>query len=133
MIRRVIVPTVPDADLSANSRAHYMVKAKKVSALRETAGWAALSGAPSEPIEGPVSVRAEICWPKFRKRQDRTNVEHCLKAIIDGMTDAGWWRDDRLVTIERPIVQQTWGEWSQIGGASYPAGCVVIDVEEDAA
>ena len=128
-VYQVNIAGVPDADLSANARSHWAVKARKVKALREFAGWQARENAPPEPISGPVMVRVSIGWPKGRKRQDPTNVEHCLKAVIDGLTDAGFWADDRLVTIARPIVQRTWGEWGDAAGWQYPGGVISLEIE----
>ena len=129
-VYRTTISTVPDADLSSNSRAHYMVKARKVKALREFTYYQTRQDAPETPIAGPVMLTVAIGWPKGRKRQDPSNVAHCIKGAVDGMTDAGWWLDDKQVTIREPIQQQTWGEWQERGGWLHPNGVITIDVEE---
>lgn len=40
-VYRIVVPGVPDPELSPNARVHRMVKARKVRQWRETAGRAA--------------------------------------------------------------------------------------------
>lgn len=128
-VYRTTVGCVPDADLSSNSRAHHMVRYRKVKALREFTKYQTREDVPPEPFTGPVKVTVSIGWPKGRKRQDPTNVEFCLKSVIDGMTDAGWWVNDKQVTIER-IVQQTWSDWKEQGGWLHPHGVMTLEVEE---
>lgn len=130
-VYRVIVDVVPDVDVSSNSRAHPMAKARKVKALRQLAYYRAREGGPRAPMSGPVQVRALINWPKGRKKQDPSNVEHCLKAYVDGITDAGWWSNDKQVHIQQPIEQVSWGQWSKQGGVIYGQGCVVFDVWQE--
>ena len=127
-IYRSVFACVPDQDLNANARVHYMVRARKVAQLREFIGWSAREYAPLEPFTVSVEVMVSIGWPKRRRRQDPSNVSHCLKAVIDGMTDAGWWEDDKLVTL-LPVRQQVWSEWRDVGGALYPHGVMTVDVE----
>jgi Holliday junction resolvase RusA-like endonuclease len=129
-IYRTVIATVPHEDLSANARVHHMARARRVKELREFTYWQTRQDAPSAPIAGRMGVSVTIGWPKGRKRQDATNVGHCLKAIVDGMTDAGWWVNDKQVTIREPIEQQSWGEWNKRCGAMYPHGWVVLDIEE---
>lgn len=84
-------------------------------------GWKALvvaageSQRPPDPIEGPV--RVDVCLylkrPKAKCRKadpeepilatckpDRDNAE---KAILDALTQAGWWRDDAQVVDGRVV------------------------------
>jgi Holliday junction resolvase RusA-like endonuclease len=129
-VYRTVIETVPHEDLSANARVHHMARARRVKELREFVYWQTRQDAPSAPIAGPVVVSVTIGWPKGRKRQDPTNVGHCLKAVIDGMSDAGWWNNDKQVTIREPIGQQSWGVWSKGAGGLYPAGVITLDIEE---
>lgn len=129
-IYRTTVSCVPDADLSLNARVHHMARARKARALREFVGWQTREDAPPEPFAVPVLVTVSVGWPKGRKRHDDDNMVGLLKSVIDGMTDAGWWTNDRLVTIRRPIEQQAWSRWERHGGWCHPAGVMVIDVEE---
>ena len=127
-VRRVIVPCVPDSDIGPNGRLHWAVKARKVKQLREFVGWHARENAPDEPMTGAVVLRVSVGWPKGRKRHDDDNMVALLKAVQDGLTDAGWWKDDANVSIERPVDQQLWGEWSRHGGGLYDRGVMTIDV-----
>jgi Holliday junction resolvase RusA-like endonuclease len=131
-IRRTIVPCVPDADLSPNARVHWRVRARKVQALREYVRWTTKDDAPSTPLVGPVVVSISIGWPKGRKRHDPTNVPTLLKAVVDGLTDAGWWEDDKLVEFGR-LSQQTWGDWKEQGGWLFGSGVMTIDIEQEGA
>jgi hypothetical protein len=47
---------------------------------------------------------------------------------VDGLTDAGYWEDDRLVEFGR-LSQQTWGQWQEQGGWLYGHGVMTIDIE----
>lgn len=123
---RVILSCVPDADLSPNARLHPLAKARKVRQLREFAGWSAREYAPAAPLAGPLIVTVMVCWPKGRKRHDADNV--FVKPALDGLTDAHIWHDDRQVR-ELRVRQQVWSEWGNEGGALYPQGCIVIDID----
>lgn len=130
-VYRTTIGCVPESDLSANRsmRVHPMRRHRLTKALREFTYWQAREDAPPEPLTGPVMVTIGIGWPKGRKRQDPSNVGHCLKPVIDGLTDAGYWMDDKQVTIREPIQQQTWGEWQDRGGWLHPHGVMTIEVE----
>ena len=128
-VYRVVFACVPDQDLNANARVHHMRRYRKSAQLRQFIGWSAREYAPAQPFTGPVEVQVSIGWPSRRQRQDPSNVSHCLKAVIDGMTDAGWWPDDTLVTL-LPVRQQVWSEWRDVGGTLYPHGVMTVDVEE---
>jgi Holliday junction resolvase RusA-like endonuclease len=130
-VYRTIVPCVPDADLSPNARVHWGVRARKVANLRNFVGWAVKADAPDEPFAGPVVLTISVGWPVGRKRHDDDNMVSLLKTVVDGMTDAGWWVNDSQVSIKRPIKQEPWSKWKNIGGWLYPSGCLVIDVEVD--
>lgn len=124
-VYRVIVPGVPDPELSPNARVHRMVKARKVKQWRETAGWAAKAAAPVEPIAGPVKVTATICWPKGRKRHDADNAVSLCKPLFDGLTGIIW-QDDRQI-VELSVRQD---KLTEAGRDVYPFGCTFVDVEE---
>ncbi len=125
--------TVPEVELSANGRpGHWRVRWKKAKALRDFAYYASRDHAPATPFTGPVKIRATICWPNGRRRQDDTNVEHCLKSLVDGMTDAGYWVNDSQVEFIKPIYQVPWGTWRDRYDHDYPYGFVRFVVEGDA-
>lgn len=89
--------TVPGRPISANDRLHWRAKAAAVKHLRHTTIDHALE-------QWGIPAR----WPKLRYPVDITVQDHCrtanlrdtsqaapaVKAIIDGLTDAGLWPDD---------------------------------------
>lgn len=64
---------------------------------------------PSQPIEGPVSVAIDLLMPRpsrlMGKRHPdgevwcttKPDIDNAEKAILDALTNAGWWRDDAQV------------------------------------
>lgn len=42
-----------------------------------------------------VKVNVIIC-PPTRRKIDPPNLYHTVKALIDGLTDAEWWKDDNF-------------------------------------
>lgn len=63
---------------------------------------------PADPIEAPVTLRLVFYMPR-PKRLDKANpgpiphtvkpdIDNMVKAVMDCLTDAGWWKDDALVT-----------------------------------
>lgn len=123
---RVIVPDVPDAVLSPNAREHWAKRAKATKALR-TATWAAaIRDGSVTPIRGPVRMTACIYWPKHRQRMDADNAAACLKGLIDGLTDARVWLDDRQL-VASPVVTQE--RLARDARGNYPGGCVVVEIE----
>ncbi len=84
--------TIPaDLWLSANQRMHWAPKSKRTRDLR---GLGALT-AVLEEVEplGSTHVAAFIGYPRGG-RVDPSNAAPTVKALIDGMTDAGVWPDD---------------------------------------
>lgn len=85
--------------MSMNDRDHWRVKAKKVAAWRLAAATAVQSSAVSLP---PCTVH--ITFPvRDRRRRDPHNYYPTVKAVIDGLVDAGVWPDDTpewVTTIE---------------------------------
>jgi crossover junction endodeoxyribonuclease RusA len=83
--------TIPaDLWLSANHRPHWAVKARKTKALRQL-GWA-------KGME--TAVRYDVCHVAAfigylrNGTADPSNAAPTVKALIDGLTDAGVWPDD---------------------------------------
>jgi hypothetical protein len=56
-----------------------------------------------------------------------SNAAANLKALIDGMTLAGWWADDNEVSVQ-VIDQQRWGQLDKGTQSHYPAGFVSVEV-----
>jgi Holliday junction resolvase RusA-like endonuclease len=53
----------------------------------------------AEPLDGPVAVSIEchLTTPKAGAHADRRDVDNLAKAVLDALSDAGAWRDDRQV------------------------------------
>lgn len=76
---------------SSNQRLHHMDRAARTKQLRTLAGWQARTHL--HPVIGKVHVLAYISSPR-RSRADVGNAYPTIKAILDGLTDAGTWVDD---------------------------------------
>lgn len=79
------------------------------------------SGDGSFLFDGPVEVTVTVC-PTTRSRMDPPNVYPSVKALVDGLTDAGWWEDDHWRFL--PLMRFTYG------GRSPVKGCyrLIVDV-----
>lgn len=77
--------------LSANQRLHWAPKAKRTRALRDLAYYTTIDA----PIDrqGVSHVAAFIGYPRNGKA-DPANAAPTIKALIDGLVDAGVWPDD---------------------------------------
>ena len=83
---------IPDALwLSANDRRHWADKGKRTKALRAMGCIVARSAKVGQL--GTTHVAAFIGYPRNSKA-DPANAAPTVKALIDGMTDAGVWPDD---------------------------------------
>jgi len=87
-VNAVLIP-YPPIILSPNSRTHYMTKHKAVSAYRKLTAY---HGAGKKCLQNPVCAIVPLVTT--RRRRDIDNVLASLKAALDGLTDAGWWKDD---------------------------------------
>jgi Holliday junction resolvase RusA-like endonuclease len=74
-----------------NARVHWAVRAKQTKADRAHAKWVGELTAPAAPITQPL---VELVWRGRGRLPDADNVAGRCKAYLDGLTDAGWWRDD---------------------------------------
>lgn len=89
--RRIEIPA-PAAWVSANDRTHWRVKAERVKAWRLAAS--VLGRLVSRtPMGTPVDITVTVHRTSAR-RADASNLAPTAKAVIDGLTDAGWWPDD---------------------------------------
>jgi crossover junction endodeoxyribonuclease RusA len=90
-----IVP--PAARMSMNDRHHWRTRHRLTRAWR-SAGWAAaleqLGRGPAQRRRPPCMVRVEFPVRDPRRRRDPHNTAPTVKAIIDGLVDAGVWPDD---------------------------------------
>ncbi len=106
----IIVLPLPHKNLSPNARVHYQVKARHTAKARRDAGYAALHAMneqrPSRNSLVPwdnATAKATFYF-RTKNRRDRSNMGAWLKAYEDGITDAGVWRDDCVVTWLPPSI-----------------------------
>lgn len=95
----------PGERVDPNARGHWRVKAAQVKAWRKAAAWTA-AAATTERVGWRALVTVEFAVPD-RRRRDPSNWGPTCKAIVDGLTDAGWWPDDTPdhVTVAEPILR----------------------------
>ena len=87
----------PAQRMSMNDRLHWRAQRRLTRAWRTAAYTFALSQlgrAPSERRRPPCFVRVEFPVPDPGRRRDPHNTAPTVKAIIDGLVDAGVWPDD---------------------------------------
>lgn len=77
--------------LSANDRRHWAEKARRTKALR-TRGFVIARASGLRGL-GSTLVTAEVGYPRAG-RADPANAAPTVKALLDGLVDAGVWRDD---------------------------------------
>lgn len=90
--------------VNSNDRFHPQVKAKMIKRIRNFAYWHTLmtkdkeraAFSPSNPCEVTVTI-----YSPTKSRLDPPNLYPTVKAIIDGMTDAGIWVDDNHKVIKK--------------------------------
>ncbi|GFH39831.1 hypothetical protein [Pseudolactococcus insecticola] len=86
--------------ISSNDRLHYAVKAKLTAQLRaqarlKTLGSVNVPYSPKKPCRVLITV-----YSPTRRKLDPPNLYPTVKALIDGMTDAGVWTDDNHEVIK---------------------------------
>lgn len=81
----------PELWMSANDRTHWAAKARSTKQLRSLG----FIGARAKKVRdlGTCHVTAWIGYPRNGKA-DPANASPTVKALIDGITDAGAWPDD---------------------------------------
>jgi crossover junction endodeoxyribonuclease RusA len=97
----------PAVRLSLNDRVHWRVRARITRAWRHAAGYAALDQlgrTPSGRRRPPCTVRVAFPARDPGRRRDPHNMAPTVKAIVDGLVDAGAWPDDtnRFVVVLDP-------------------------------
>ena len=99
---------IPESQwLTANQRLHWAEKARRTRFLRTLARLEARRQH-LLPSVGTVWVVAEIQYPGTG-RADPANANPTIKALIDGMTDAGIWPDDDSKHLIGPDFRRTPG------------------------
>ena len=88
----------PAATWSANSRDHHMVVSRRKRIWRESP--ALIGKGFTTPQGSRWAVRVSFPVRDRRRRDPHNLTGTCVKAIIDGLTDAGWWPDDTPEWVE---------------------------------
>ena len=106
-----ILFTIPDNEwLTANGRYHWSDRSRRTAALRERAKYQSLNALRKgtlKPAFGRVRVTAGI---QYRAgRADPANAYPTIKALIDGMTDAGVFEDDSSEYVIGPDMRRAPG------------------------
>ena len=79
----------------SNARSHWSVRSRTAKSDRYVAFGTARSLVPRKPLSNPHVV---IDWHCPTKRLiDCDNALSRCKSYLDGLTDAGWWADDRAI------------------------------------
>ena len=81
---------------TSNTKLHWQAKSRKTRSLR------ALARVEGKRVMGaarkrrPAFTKCKLAVKVFPAREhfDPTNAAPMVKAIVDGLTDAGWWEDD---------------------------------------
>ncbi len=94
--------------LSLNDRLHHFERARKVAEVRK-AGWAIAKARHLRPAGQPAWPHVAVTLhyrPSVRRVIDPDNLVATLKALADGLVDAGVVEDDRpeLMTKNMPVV-----------------------------
>ncbi len=90
--------------ISANHRMHHRDLAKVVAHVRQDGGWLARAAKVPPLARCAVSLH----WaPLDRRRRDADNLVPTLKALCDGLVDAGVVRDDTpdLMVKAMPVIE----------------------------
>lgn len=109
---------LPCKPLTMNERLHWSQKAVRSRVWRHAAFYAAAAlGSPSERAM-PASTVSVVIPVRGRRARDPHNWYPTVKAVVDGLVDAGVWPDDNSdwVTTLEPVLR--------VG-----AGNVVVDIE----
>lgn len=114
----VTIAFPPPADrLSMNGRYHWRVRSARTKAWRTVAYMTACErfGFQRPARRKPMFVR--VTFPvKDNRRRDADNPAPTVKAIVDGLVDAGVWPDDTP-------------EWVETLGSRFKKGATVVTVE----
>jgi len=102
-----LIIDVPSSEwLSANGRTHWAEKARRTRALRTRAAFTARNQH-IQPVH-VAHVTAHIQYPTTG-RADPGNASTTVKALIDGLTDAGVWEDDDHLHVIGPDYRRDTG------------------------
>lgn len=100
--------------LTANQRLHHMARARITKVLRQTAALNVRSQGIEPMTRAHLTVH--VTWPDKRRR-DVHNIVPTIKALIDGVVDAGVLPDDDDKHLTGPDLRVT-GETSGLRGVT---------------
>jgi Holliday junction resolvase RusA-like endonuclease len=101
--------------MSANDREQHHARARRTRYLRALGLARGVDVVKSDGgtlplLHGPVRVSVRVAWPD-RRRRDTPNAYPTVKALLDGLVDAGLLADDRdgviVDTSMQPILERT--------------------------
>ena len=90
--------------INSNDRQHQTDKAKVTKRIRNFAYWHTLAAKDKKMAAFNSSIPCEVIvtvYSPTKSRLDPPNLYPTVKAIIDGMTDAGIWVDDNHKVIKK--------------------------------
>ena len=101
MTETVLILSISTPPLRSNDRTHWARRAPLVRAVRETAAW----HAKAQKLRPQPQSDVTLIWhAPARSRSDVGALSPTLKAIIDGLVDAGIWPDDTPKWVRRETV-----------------------------
>lgn len=114
----------PDKLISLNDRGHWSQRASRTATWRQMAHIQGLNAKRNLRLEVPFSGVVVTCTFYGARQKDASNLTPTSKAVVDGLTAAGWWDDDddSRVSQHEPVVVRS----------GFPAGlgqmcCVQVD------
>ena len=116
-----IVLPHPPAPLRPNARCHWAVKSKAVKSYRAFAKVLAIQAFANQPPPMWERASVQIIWRcRTLRHPDPDNILASLKAVFDGLQDAGVVANDKGLWPDRPMIE-TRAIWDE----------VVIKIEEE--
>lgn len=92
-VLRTLSFPAPAALINMNGRMHWSKLGTLVAAWRGAAAWHSLRH--YKHTDGLPAAIVDVALPvKGNRRRDPMNMVPTVKAIVDGLVDAGWWADD---------------------------------------
>jgi len=90
--------------MSANQRLHWRDRRRRTERVRTDAGW--IARAASIPRLERAHIEAHVSYPKGTGRSDPANAYPTIKAMIDGLVDAGVFPDDDHTRVVGPDMRR---------------------------
>lgn len=96
----------PDKLISLNDRGHWSKRASRTAVWRQAAHVFGSNAKRNLRLAVPFSDVVVTCTFYGARQKDPSNLTPTSKAVVDGLTDAGWWADDddSQVSQHEPVV-----------------------------